>query len=59
MVSHPYEIIPTISDIVSAEEPQKPMLNSEVESNQESFLKEDEEEENIVLLLMLYVVEIK
>ena len=42
----PYEIIPTISDIVSAEEPQKPMLNSEVESNQESFLKEDEEEES-------------
>ena len=40
----PYEIIPTISDIVSVEDPQKPMLNSEVEPNQESFIKEDEEE---------------
>ena len=33
-------------DIVSVEKPQKPMLNSEVEPNQESFFKEDKEEES-------------
>lgn len=42
----PYEIIPTISDIVSVPEPQKPMLNSEVEPKQEPFLKKEDDSES-------------
>jgi hypothetical protein len=39
----PYEIIPTISDIVSVKENEKAMLKSEIEQKQEPFLKKEDE----------------